>query len=316
MKQQTVRSLVSCAGIGVHSGKSIKIEIVPAPANTGIVFQRADLSGENTKIPATWDSVTETRMCTKIDNGLGASVSTIEHLMAALFACAVDNCIVRVYGEEVPIMDGSAAPFIFLMECAGYAVQNAPRQFIKIREEVTVSLDKDRWVTLSPTDEACLTIDFKFDFAGRNNFDLQSAVFSGNSEQFRSAFSFARTFGFVSDLEKLQAMGVAKGASLDNSIGLDGERVLAKNGLRYHNEFVRHKILDCAGDLYTAGLPLFGKVTAYNGGHHLNNLALRALFENESAYEIVTHATGTAGFASLRSLAGSSEAALAHMNAA
>ncbi|MDC0345031.1 UDP-3-O-acyl-N-acetylglucosamine deacetylase [Alphaproteobacteria bacterium] len=288
MKQQTIRSLVSCEGIGVHSGLPIKLEIMPAPANTGIVFERADLSGPHTRISATWDKVSDTQMCTKIDNGNGASISTIEHIMAALFACAVDNCIVRVHGPEVPIMDGSAAPFIFLMECAGYTTQDAPRQFIRIKKEVRVHVDENRWVSLTPNDKDTLSIDFDFDFAGRGNVPLQSAHFSGNAEQFKSAFSFARTFGFVSDLEKLQAMGLAKGSSLDNSVGLQNGEILAKNGLRYQDEFVRHKILDCVGDLYTARLPILGHISTFNSGHHMNNLILEALFAEEDAYEIVS----------------------------
>ncbi len=287
MNQKTLKTPVSCKGVGVHSASPITLEILPAEPHTGIVFERSDLPADMNKIPANWSFVTDTKMCTKIDNGRGASVSTVEHVMAGLAACEIDNCIIRVSGPEVPIMDGSAAPFIFLVECAGITEQEAPRQYVRVTKPVKVEVGENRWATLKPSEDGRLSIDFFCDFAGRENFEPQRAQFNGEMNQFKVEYSTARTFGFVSDLRKLQELGLAKASSLENSVGLENGTFLTKNGLRFTDECVRHKVLDCLGDMYMGGMPIIGQIETHNGGHHLNYLLLKALLCDKEAYEIV-----------------------------
>ncbi len=278
--QTTIQYPVSCYGLGVHSGKRTHLTLKPADKpNTGIVFVRTDVKAVDNIICADYKTVSETMLSTTVSNNANVKVSTIEHLMAALWGCGVDNVIVELDGEEVPIMDGSSRPFVFLLECAGIKLQNAPRKLIKLVKEVSVTY-KDAEIFVVPCDH--LDIDMSIDFESKA-IGKQSLHFSNDTDDFKDAISGARTFGFLSDLEYLRSKGLAKGASLENAIGIDDDLVLNKEGLRFEDECVRHKLLDSLGDFFTAGR-LVGHISCHKTGHHLNNLLLRKIFEDPNAY--------------------------------
>ncbi len=257
--------------------------LCPADANAGIVFQRTDLAGDDGIIPAHWKNVVDTRMATTLGNGSGATVGTVEHLMAALAGCGVDNAVVRIDAPEVPVMDGSSQPFVFLIECAGLVEQDAPRRAIRIDRPVTVG-DERRSIVGSPDDvfSVSFEIDFEDSLVARQHLNIK--LVNGT---FKSDVARARTFGFAHEVDALRAAGLARGGSLDNAVVISGNKVLNGDGLRYEDEFVRHKILDCVGDLYLAGAPIIGQIDASRSGHALNNQFLHALMENQSAWSYV-----------------------------
>jgi len=279
-KQHTLRSAISCTGVGLHSGTTTTLTLRPADIDSGIQFRRVDKNGA--VIPALWSSVSDTRLNTCISNADGVSVRTIEHLMSALAGLGVDNAVIEIDGEEVPVMDGSAAPFVFLIECAGLAEQSAPRQAIKILRAVTVQ-DGDKSATLRPADDFTMSmeIDFRATAIGR-----QSMTVSVGADAFKSEISRARTFGFEQEVEAMRAAGLGRGGSLENAVVIsgDGSSVLNEEGLRYDDEFVRHKLLDAIGDLSLAGGPIQGEFIGVRTGHALNNKLLHALFADRAAW--------------------------------
>ena len=282
-RQKTLKRAIPCRGVGLHSGTQITMRLCPAPINHGIVFHRTDIQDLNPFIAARYDNVVDTRLCTVIANEDDVRVGTVEHLMAAFAGCEIDNALVEIDGPEVAIMDGSSEPFVFLIDCAGIAEQDAPRRAIEIRKPVTVDMDGKR-VTLSPADSYAIDFEIDFDSKAIGHASLGVEMVNGT---FRHEIAQARTFGFLHEVEYLQANGLARGGSLDNAVVIDGDTVLNEGGLRFKDEFVRHKVLDCVGDLYLAGAPLIGHVDAVKAGHQINNAALRALFADPSAYAIV-----------------------------
>jgi UDP-3-O-[3-hydroxymyristoyl] N-acetylglucosamine deacetylase len=278
--QKTVKSATKFSGVSLHSGKSTNMVIKPATENHGIVFKRVDLI-DNNLIKVNFSAVTEARLCTILTNEAGAKVSTIEHLMAALWHCEIDNALIELDSDEVPILDGSAEHFIKEIKNVGISKLAATKKVLRILKEVTVRQD-DKFITISPADDFSVhyTIDFKHDAIGVQTFSLS------NEEDFGADISSARTFGLAKDLEMLQQMGLAKGASLANAIGLDEKGVMNPEGLRYRDEFVRHKILDCVGDLYLAGLNIVGKVTVFKGSHELHTQLLKEIYSDARNYRI------------------------------
>ncbi|MDZ4739494.1 MAG: UDP-3-O-acyl-N-acetylglucosamine deacetylase [Alphaproteobacteria bacterium] len=290
--QKTIKNRMVCQGVGVHSGILSKVTLLPAPEGTGIVFRRTDHPGVAGVIPARFDKVTDTKLGTTIGNVYGVKVHTVEHLMAAVSACGVSNLFIEIDGAEVPIMDGSAAPFVFLLECAGLVVQSAPQHVIRVRETVRVD-DGDKYAELRPG--VGFSAELEIAFENCPVIDRQFYSFDLDAPSFKAELARARTFGFRHEVEHLQANGHALGGSLANSIVVDGDRILNEEGLRYGDEFVRHKLLDVVGDMALAGAPLFAQFRGFKTGHALNNRLLRELFARKSAYEVVTlHARRTA----------------------
>ena len=284
LKQRTLKKQVSATGVGLHNGVKVKLTLCPAAIDTGIVFKRTDLPGAPS-IQATPEAVHDTRMCSALEQN-GARVATVEHLMSALAGLGVDNIIVEVSAAEIPIMDGSAGPFIFLLQQAGITEQNSPKKFIKIKKLVEVK-DGDKWVKFEPYHG--FKMDFTIDFAHpvfENSGSNVKIDFKDND--YIKQISRARTFGFMHEVEYLRANGLARGGSLDNAIVLDEFRILNTDGLRYEDEFAKHKVLDAIGDLYMLGHPVLGAFTAYKSGHGLNNQLLRALQADASAWEFAT----------------------------
>lgn len=286
--QQTLATDISCAGVGLHSGATVNMTLRPAAPNTGIVFRRIDLAGEvaDVDIPAHAHEVRDTQLGTTISNACDARVSTIEHLMAALAGCGIDNAIVELDAAEVPVMDGSSAPFVRLIECAGIEAQAAPRRYIRILSPVVVDLG-DKRAVLEPHDGFAIhfQIDFPTPAIGRQDLAVELG-----EPSFKKDIAAARTFGFMKDVETLWSMGLAQGASLANTVAIDDDAVVNEDGLRFKDEFVRHKVLDAVGDLYLAGAPIIGRYRGEKAGHAVNNQLLRALFERPDAYEITTEA--------------------------
>lgn len=254
--------------------------LMPAEANSGIVFRRTDIAGGGALVAASWDAVVDTTMCTTVGNDDGLRVGTIEHLMAALAGCGIDNAVIEIDGPEVPIMDGSAAPFVFLIECAGVLSQAVPRRVIKVLKPVRVG-NSERFAELSPADE--FSVEFEIDF---DNSAISRQVISlGMGDgAFKKELADARTFGFLHEVEQLRAAGLARGGSLDNAIVVSGDKVLNEDGLRHNDEFVRHKVLDAIGDLYLAGAPIKGLFSGLCSGHAANNGLLHALFADPTAW--------------------------------
>lgn len=283
--QRTLRSSISCTGVGLHSGTKTSMTLRPAEAGSGIRFRRIDVAGKNNVIPALWSNVTDTRLNTCISNEDGVSVKTIEHLMSALAGMGVDNALIDIDGEEVPVMDGSAAPFVFLVECAGLTEQAAPRQVIKLLKRVTV-IDGDKIACLVPADDYVLSVDI--DFAA-SAIGRQQTTLCVEPAAFKAEISRARTFGFEQEVAAMRAAGLGRGGSLDNAVVIsgDGTGVLNEEGLRYDDEFVRHKLLDALGDLSLAGAPLMAHFRGTRCGHALNNQLLRALFADPTAWVLV-----------------------------
>jgi UDP-3-O-[3-hydroxymyristoyl] N-acetylglucosamine deacetylase len=284
--QHTLAGPAVCAGVGVHSGKRVRIAIRPAAANTGVVFVRSDISDRDNRIPVSARAVTRTQLNTEVSNASGVAVSTIEHLMAAFAALDVDNVIVEIDGSEVPIMDGSALPFVQLLDRAGRRTQDQPRRYLEVLAPIEVE-DEAKFAALRPSDrfEVAFEIAFPSAAIGRQAVDL--AV---TERVFRDQLAAARTFGFVHEVEALRRMGLARGASLENAIALDGDVMLNAEPLRFRDEFVRHKALDAIGDLYVLGMPLIGRFETRYGGHALNNVLVRALLADRSAWQVRTFA--------------------------
>jgi UDP-3-O-[3-hydroxymyristoyl] N-acetylglucosamine deacetylase len=280
--QNTIQKEIATSGTGLHSGAAINIALKPAPAGHGIVFVRTDLSGNN-RIPALWNNVTDTRLCTVIANESGASVGTIEHLMAALRGCAIDNILIELNGPEVPAMDGSSKPFVDMIDKVGLAAQNAPRRAIRILKEITVE-EAGKTVTLKPAEEFIFAgeIDFDHPDIGRQRYEIK--LLNGN---FRHDLADSRTFGFFHEVEMMRKAGLALGGSLENAIVLDKNKVMNPEGLRHNNEFIRHKLLDAIGDLYLAGAPILGAYEGVKAGHAMNNQVLRQLFATPDAFEMI-----------------------------
>lgn len=287
-QQKTIKHEISCVGIGLHTGNKISMTLKPADINTGIVFHRTDIAGQNAYIPARHDHVVDTRMCTCIGNKDGVKVATIEHLMAAIHAMGINNLLIEINGPETPVMDGSSAPFVFLLECAGIRVQKASQKAIKILKPVSYK-SGDKEVTLSPS-ESGLKMHFSIDFPAAI-IGHQEATLDLTATNFKNMFSRARTFGFLQDIEMLRSVGLARGGSLDNAILVNDNTIMNKDGLRYSNEFVRHKMLDAVGDLYMAGMPLIAEFSGSRSGHTDTNALLAAVFADENNYEIVDQAT-------------------------
>ncbi|WP_338862641.1 UDP-3-O-acyl-N-acetylglucosamine deacetylase [Mycetohabitans rhizoxinica] len=286
LKQRTIKSIVKTVGIGLHSGRKVELTLRPAAANTGIVFCRTDLAVP-VDIPASAMSIGDTRLASVLEKG-GARVSTVEHLMSACAGLGIDNLYVDVTAEEIPIMDGSAASFVFLIQSAGIDEQAAAKQFIKVTRPVEVR-DADKFARLEPYFGFKLkfTIDFRHPAVDKTGQELE-VDFADTS--YVREIARARTFGFAHEVEMMRELGLARGGSMDNAIVLDEYRVLNNDGLRYGDEFVKHKMLDAIGDLYVVGYPLLASYTAYKSGHGLNNALLRELLAHEDAYEIVTFA--------------------------
>lgn len=273
-------------GVGLHSGQDINLAIKPAKADAGITFVRTDITDKNNEIPALWNQVADTQLCTVIANEDGVSVGTIEHLMSALRGCGVDNAIIELNGAEVPIMDGSAMPFVKVIDATGLEVQSAPRKIIKILKEVSVAYDGKR-VTLKPANGYIFGGEIEFDHPEIGNQRFETQLVNGN---FSHDIAEARTFGFLHEVEWMRSQGLAQGGSLDNAIVLDKEagKILNEEGLRFSDEFIRHKLLDAIGDLYLAGMPILGAYDSVKAGHAINNEILHALFADQDAYEVVT----------------------------
>ncbi len=283
VRQTTLRGVAQCTGVGVHSGEKVTLRLLPADVDTGIVFLRTDLKNGARTIPARWDHVVETQLCTVIGNSHGGKVATIEHLMAALRAADVDNVIVEVDGPEVPVMDGSADSFVFLIEMAGVVEQSAPRREIVVLKPVEVTHGGKR-VVLTPADQASFSVGISFD---KKLIQNQHYDFTLSRNGFKNEISRARTFGFYEDVEKMLQLGFMRGGSLDNAVVIKDEAVMNEGGLRFVDEFVRHKLLDAIGDLSLAGSPIRGHFDGYCTGHAMNNKLLHALFADESAWTMV-----------------------------
>jgi UDP-3-O-[3-hydroxymyristoyl] N-acetylglucosamine deacetylase len=275
--QRTLKNAVSCTGVSLHGGHDVTLTLKPAEADHGIVFHRTDVDAI---VPARWDLVVDTRMCTVLGNADGVTVGTVEHLMAALAGCGIDNAILELDGAEVPIMDGSSEPFVRLIERAGVVEQSAPRRVIRVHKEVEVAIG-DSAVSLKPGECLDLHVEIEFESKAVSRQTLSVGLMNGS---FCKELSRARTFGFLHEVEQLRAAGLAKGGSLENAIVVSGDRILNEDGLRFDDEFVRHKMLDAIGDLYLAGAPIIGQFSGARSGHAANNALLRALFADKDAW--------------------------------
>ncbi|UYM16913.1 UDP-3-O-acyl-N-acetylglucosamine deacetylase [Endozoicomonas euniceicola] len=284
IRQRTLKNIIRATGVGLHSGEKVYLTLKPAPVDTGIIFCRTDLDPV-VEIPARAGNVGQTTLCTSLQKD-GTRVDTVEHLLSALAGLGIDNAYVEVSAHEVPIMDGSAGPFVFLVQSAGIQEQDAPKKFIRIKKEVTVS-DGDKTATFKPYAgfKVSFTIDFDHPvFKSRS----QTAAIDFSSTSFVKEVSRARTFGFMRDVEYLRSQNLALGGSVDNVVVVDDYRILNEDGLRYHDEFVKHKMLDAIGDLYLLGNSLIGQFVGVKSGHELNNKLVRHLLENQEAWEVVT----------------------------
>ncbi|MFP4387026.1 MAG: UDP-3-O-acyl-N-acetylglucosamine deacetylase [Alphaproteobacteria bacterium] len=284
--QQTLQRPATLSGIGLHSGKDINMVIKPAQPDHGIIFVRSDFPKEQSVIPARWDHVSDTQLCTVIANQHGASVGTIEHLMSALRGCGIDNALIEIDGIEVPAMDGSAMPFVTMIENVGIKQLSAPRRMIRVLKEVSV-IDNDKRVVLKPGESSIFEgeIDFDHDEIGNQKFTTQ--LVNGN---FKHDIASARTFGFFHEAQWLRSQGLGLGGSLDNAIILDESAVMNPDGLRFNDEFIRHKLLDAIGDLYLAGGQILGRYDGIKAGHAINNAILHALFADSENWEYTTSA--------------------------
>ncbi|MDR2261215.1 MAG: UDP-3-O-acyl-N-acetylglucosamine deacetylase [Azoarcus sp.] len=281
--QRTLKSIVHATGVGLHGGRKVDLVLRPAEPDTGIVFHRVDLDPP-VDLPADPYAVCDTRMCSGLEKS-GCKVGTVEHLMSALAGLGIDNLHIDVDAPEIPIMDGSAGPFVFLLLSAGFAEQPAPKKFLRVKKTVEFR-EGDKLVRLSPHDGFRLRFSIEFDHPAIDGTANEVVVDFARHSYVRDV-SRARTFGFMQDVEFMQANGLALGGSLENAIVMDEYRVLNSEGLRYADEFVKHKVLDAIGDLYLCGHPLLAAYTAHKAGHALNNQLLRTLLEDASAWEIV-----------------------------
>ncbi|KAF7600861.1 MAG: UDP-3-O-[3-hydroxymyristoyl] N-acetylglucosamine deacetylase [Candidatus Dactylopiibacterium carminicum] len=285
IKQRTLKAIVRATGVGLHGGKRVEMALRPAAPDTGIIFRRVDLDPP-VDMPANDPySVVDTRMCSGLQKG-NAKIGTVEHLMSALAGLGVDNCYVDIDAPEIPIFDGSAAPFVFLIQSVGLEFQDAPKRFLRVKKAVEY-VEGDKTVRLEPHDGFKLTFAIHFNHPAIDGTGTKVTIDFAAQNYVRDV-ARARTFGFVQDLEALIGMGLAKGGSLDNAIVLDEYRILNPDGLRYSDEFVKHKVLDAIGDLYLCGHPLLAHYVANKSGHALNNQILRVLLEDKEAWEIVS----------------------------
>lgn len=282
IRQRTLKNTIRATGVGLHTGDKIYLTLHPAPVDTGIVFRRTDLK-EPVDVKACPQNVSDTRLSTTIEKD-GVRISTIEHLMSAFAGLGIDNALIELTAAEVPIMDGSAGPFVFLLQSAGIEEQSAPKRFLRIKRRIEVKED-NKWAVFEPFDgfKVSFTIDFDHPMFQSAQ---QTATLDLSTTSFVKEISRARTFGFIADVEALQKAGFARGGGFDNAVVLDDFRVLNEDGLRYDDEFVKHKILDAIGDLYLLGYPLIGAFSAYRSGHYMNNRLLRALMEQADAWEL------------------------------
>lgn len=279
-RQKTIKAPIRCRGIGLHTGAKISMALRPAPVDAGIIFRRSDLGVE---IAASWKNLVNSALCSTLSRD-DATIATVEHLMAAFAGLEVDNAIVELDGPEVPAMDGSAAPFVFLIERTGLVEQDAPRRAIQVLKPVRVIAD-GKSAALLPDDEFALS--FAIDFAGTALL-RQKITVAPDPESFKQDIAHARTFGFLEEVESMRAAGLARGGSLDNAVVISGDRVLNAEGLRYGDEFVRHKVLDAIGDLYLAGGPIIGRFEGRRSGHALNRRLLEQLFADPKAWRYAT----------------------------
>ncbi|MCS6785690.1 MAG: UDP-3-O-acyl-N-acetylglucosamine deacetylase [Thiobacillaceae bacterium] len=281
IRQRTIKTLIRTTGVGLHTGCKVELVLRPAQPDTGIVFHRLDVEPP-VDIPVAPERVTDTRLCSTIERG-GVKIATVEHLMSALAGLGVDNIHIDLSGPEVPILDGSAAPFVYLLQSAGLQEQEALKRYIRVKRTVRVE-DGDKWAELSPHEGFRLSfrIDFDHPVLARS---ARAVSIDFAQHAYVKELSRARTFGFMRDVEHLRSVGLARGGTLDNAVVMDDYRVLNEEGLRYADEFVKHKVLDAIGDLYLAGHPLIGAYAAYKSGHGLNNRLLRALIADNSAWE-------------------------------
>lgn len=288
LAQRTIKTLTRAVGVGLHSGRRVELTLRPAAENTGIVFRRVDLP-EPVDIPVTAQSVTDTRLASTLGRD-GAKISTIEHLMSACAGLGIDNLYIDLTAEEVPILDGSAASFVYLLKNAGIAVQAAPKQFVRVKKPVEVrSSDgqQDKWARLAPYHGFKLQFQIDFSHPAVDSTG-QIVEFDLGSDDYCRDIARARTFGFTRDVEMMRSLGLARGGGFDNAIVLDDYRVLNADGLRYEDEFAKHKILDAIGDLYILGKPLLAAYSAFRSGHAMNNQLLRELLSQPDAWELVS----------------------------
>ncbi len=302
LAQRTLKSLTKAVGVGLHSGQRVELTLRPAAPDTGIVFRRVDLP-QPVDILISAEAVTDTRLASTISSG-SAKVHTVEHLMSACAGLGIDNLIVDITAEEVPILDGSASSFVFLLQSAGIALQAAPKRFIRVIKPVEVREGEgatSKWARLSPYEGYKLSFEIDFDHPAVDSTG-QRVEFDFSLNSYTRDIARARTFGFTKDVEMMRANGLALGGGLDNAIVMDDYKVLNSDGLRYNDEFVKHKILDAMGDLYLLGKPLLAAYSAFRSGHAMNNKLLRELLSRKDAYEIITfddEKTAPAGFATL-----------------
>jgi UDP-3-O-[3-hydroxymyristoyl] N-acetylglucosamine deacetylase len=285
IRQRTLKNVIKATGITLHGGERAEITLHPAPVNTGIRFRRIDLPVP-VEIIASAENVGDTTLSTTLIKD-DVRVATVEHLLSAFAGLGIDNAYVDVTASEIPIMDGSAGPFVFLIQSAGIEEQNAPKRFIRIKRKLKIK-DGDKWASFEPFNGFKVTFTIDFDHPLFNKAGAKTATLDFSSLSYVKEVSRARTFGFMADFEKLQALNLARGASLDNAIAIDDFRVLNEDGLRYENEFVKHKILDAVGDLYLLGSSLIGAFNGYKSGHALNNKILRQLMADKESWEFVT----------------------------
>jgi UDP-3-O-[3-hydroxymyristoyl] N-acetylglucosamine deacetylase len=280
-QQHTLKGVITYAGRGLHSGQHVALWLKPAPAGSGIVFQRKDVTQFRTTIPAHWENVISGRLCSVLGNAQGVTVATVEHLLAALRACGVDNALVEVNGPEIPILDGSAAPFVELIRHVGTEAQSAPRRFIYLTAAVTVT-EGDRFAMLIPASHAQISVEIYFPshVIGHQRYSVAL-----DSDDFLAGIVPARTFGFTEEIAALREQGLARGGSLTNAVVVDNGQVVNAGSLRYENEFVRHKILDAVGDLVLAGAPVIAHYYGHKAGHRLNHLLLRELFARRQVWQ-------------------------------
>jgi UDP-3-O-[3-hydroxymyristoyl] N-acetylglucosamine deacetylase len=306
LQQRTLKSITRAVGVGLHSGQKVELTLRPAAPDTGVVFRRVDLP-QPVDIPVTALAVSDTRMASTISPGGdpgGPKVQTIEHLMSACAGLGIDNLVVDITADEVPILDGSSASFVFLLQSAGIKLQDAPKRFVRVVKPVEVRRGEGAslsWCRLEPHHGFKLTFEIEFNHPAVDATG-QQVTFDMGSGQYKRDIARARTFGFTKDVEMMRSRGLTLGANMDNAIVIDDSRVLNADGLRYDDEFVKHKILDAIGDLFAVGHPLLASYTAYRSGHAMNNQLLRALMADPAAYEIVSfddERLAPAGFAEL-----------------
>jgi UDP-3-O-[3-hydroxymyristoyl] N-acetylglucosamine deacetylase len=284
IRQRTLKNVIKATGITLHGGERAELTLRPAPPNTGIIFQRIDLNPP-VEIPALAENVGDTTLSTCLVKD-GARVSTVEHLLSAFAGLGIDNAYVDVTASEIPIMDGSAGPFVFLVQSAGIQEQNAPKGFIRIKKKLKIK-EGDKWASFEPFEGFKVSFSIEFDHPVFKSHS-KTAILDFSSTSYVKEVSRARTFGFMADFERLRALNLARGASMDNAVAIDDFRVLNEDGLRYEDEFVKHKILDAVGDLYLLGSSLIGAFSGHKSGHALNNKLLRKLLAQEDAWEFVT----------------------------